>query len=47
MDSDLDSSSNDLSFLDISSLASPSPILLEQSSKAFVTCTRHSIRARI
>jgi hypothetical protein len=43
--SDLDSDSDDLSFLDISSLPSPTP--LELSSKAFVTCTRHSVKACI
>jgi hypothetical protein len=48
MDSDLDSSSDDSSFLDISSLAaSPFPIPSEQSAKASVACTRHSIGARI
>jgi hypothetical protein len=45
MDSELDSS--DSSFLDISSLASASLIPLEEFSKAFVTRTRHSIRACI
>jgi hypothetical protein len=45
MDLELDSS--DSSFLDISSSTSASPVPLEESSKAFVTCKRHSIRARI
>jgi hypothetical protein len=44
-DSDLDSDSDDSSFLNISS--SPSPTSLELSSIASVTCTRHSVRARI
>ena len=41
-----DSDSDNSNFLDISSSASPSPIS-ELSSKASVTHTRHSIRARI
>jgi len=45
MDSESDSS--DSSFLDISSSASASPIPSEESSKASVTRTRHSIGARI
>jgi len=43
--SDLDSDSDDSSFLNISS--SPSPTPLELSSVASVTCTWHSVRARI
>jgi hypothetical protein len=46
----MDSYSDDLddsSFLDISSLDRPSPIVLELSFKASVIRTRHSIRARI
>jgi hypothetical protein len=42
---DLDSDSNDSSFLDISS--SPSPTPSELSFVASVTRTRHSVRARI
>jgi hypothetical protein len=45
MDSESDSS--DSSFLDISSSASASPIPSEESSKASVTHTRHSIGTRI
>ena len=46
--SDLDSGSNNSSFLDISSSsASASPIPVEESSKASVTYKRHSIGARI
>ena len=45
MDLELDSS--DSSFLDISSLASASPVPLAESSKASITRTRHSIRACI
>ena len=45
MDSESDSSNS--SFLNISSLTSASLVPLKESSKAFVTCTRHSIRARI
>jgi hypothetical protein len=44
---DSESSSSDSSFLDISSLASASLVPLAESSKASITCTRHSIRARI
>ena len=43
--SDLDLDSNDSSFLNISSLPSPTPS--ELSFIAFVTRTRHSVRARI
>jgi hypothetical protein len=45
IDSKLDSSNS--CFLNISSSTSASLIPLEESSKAFVTYTRHSIRARI
>jgi len=47
MDLDLDSNSDDSSFLDISSLASLSLIPLEQFFKVFVTCTRHFVKACI
>ena len=44
---DSESNSSDSSFLDISSSASASPVPSAESSKASVTRTRHSIRARI
>ena len=44
---DSESNSSDSSFLDISSSASASPVPSVESSKASVTCTRHSIGACI
>jgi hypothetical protein len=47
MDSELETDSSDSSFLNISSSASASLILLKESSKASVTRLRHFIKAYI
>jgi hypothetical protein len=44
---DSESNSSDSSFLDVSSSASASPVPSVESSKASVTCTTHSVGARI
>jgi len=44
---DSESNSSNSSFLDISSSASAFSVLLIESSKASVTCTKHSIRVYI